>query len=330
MADNNSSSTAREAGTETEAQKRRRLRQERIMKRGGDRLNRIKGTLNKVQEENSDGEMAMAMAGGHELKTATERSPSISERSIVEGDMGEESSARRQRRVGNLARKARLDADDGSDVRSSGGDSGSGTARERRRQQTRAAMQGADIDSDALHDTVDAAIADPANELPQFLPSAASTGALAASFASDEGGSRVLEQRRFSAIGLWRTVARMVPIASIYLYGLRREARHEQLMGDSETEVHAKWSGLMDARPDKRLDEWAGGSHLLWFAIVLELALFVAYAALSGGRRVPSSALARIPGVPAWAADAVSVGNRIVDSMSILLFFTVLSILSTA
>ncbi|KAJ1666351.1 hypothetical protein IW140_001080 [Coemansia sp. RSA 1813] len=320
------------AAVETEAQKRRRLRQERIMNRGGDRLSRIKSTLNKVQEENSDSEIAMA--GGHELITAADRSPSISEPSTVDAEVGA-TSAKPQRRVGNLARKAKLEADDeSSDLRSSGGDSAPGSARERNKRRTRAAIQAADINSDALHDTVIAAIADPAAELPRFLPSAPSSSSLPSSFSSDESGALggMLAQRQFSAIGLSRSIARMVPVISIYLYGLRREANHEHLMSDNEDDIRAKWTSLMNTRPDSHLDEWANGSHLLWYAIVLELVLFAAYFILSDGRRqrrTPLSLIAQIPGVPSWTSDLVSAGNRVVDSMSILLFFTALSILST-
>ncbi|KAJ1799313.1 hypothetical protein LPJ59_001920 [Coemansia sp. RSA 2399] len=299
------------------------------MNRGGDRLNRIKGTLNKVQEENSDSELAMA--GGHELKTAADRSPSISETCALDAD-----STRPQRRVGNLARKAKLEADDdSSDLRSSGVDSASGTTRERNKRRARAAIEAADINSDALDDTVDAAIADPANEPPRFLPSAASTASLSPSFFSPDEGGGMLGQRQFSAIGLSRSVARMIPAVSIYMYGLRREAAHEHLMSDNEDDVRAKWTGLLRTRPDSQLDEWASGSHLLWYAIVLELVLFAAYFVLSGGQqgrrqRAASSLLAQIPGVPSWVSNLLSVGNRVVDSVSILLFFTALSILSTA
>ncbi|KAJ2395746.1 hypothetical protein GGI23_004188 [Coemansia sp. RSA 2559] len=316
------------APAETEAQKRRRLRQERIMNRGGDRLNRIKGTLNKVQEENSDSELAMA--GGHELKTAADRSPSISETCAMDAD-----SAKPQRRVGNLARKAKLEADDdSSDLRSSGADSASGSTRERSKRRARTAIEAADINSDALDDAGDAAIADPANESPRFLPSASSMSSLPSPFTPDEGGGMV-EQRQFSAIGLSRSVARMIPAVSIYMYGLRREAAHEHLMSDNEDDVRAKWTRLLTTRPDRHLDEWASGSHLLWYALVLELVLFAAYFALSGGQqgrrqRAASSVLAQIPGVPGWMSDLFSVGNRVVDSMSVLLFFTALSILSTA
>ncbi|KAJ1737322.1 hypothetical protein LPJ72_000602 [Coemansia sp. Benny D160-2] len=312
---------------ETEVQRRRRLRQERIMDRGGDRLSRIKNTLSQVQEENSDSEIAIA--GGHALKHAVDRSPSISEQSTIDLDK-EASVSRPLRRVGNLARKAKLEAEnDSGSIQSSDGDSVSGSVRERSRRRTQAAIQTADINSDALHDTVDAAIADPADDAPRFLPSEPSS-----SFSLDESagtGGAVIAPRQFSAIGLSRAIARSVPIISIYLYGLRRENGHERLMGDREDDVHAKWAGLLNTRPDSRLDEWAGGSYLFWYAIVLEIILFAAYSALSSGRRraPPSLVVGLIPGIPSWTSDVVAVGNRIVDSLSILLFLTALSILGT-
>ncbi|KAI9502919.1 hypothetical protein GGI25_003192 [Coemansia spiralis] len=319
------------ASTETETQRRRRLRQERIMNRGGDRLSRIKNTFSQVQEETSESEMTMA--GGHELKTATEHSHTLSDPHNV--DTGEDTKPRR--RIGNLARKAKLETeDDSGDLRSSGGDPVPGSIRDRGKRRARAAAQDTDINSDALHDSVTEAIADPAVEAPCFLPSSSlapspSSSSSVAFSSLDESGvsSGILVPRQFSAIGLSRTIAKLLPVIGVYVYGIQREARYERLMGDSDDEVQAKWANLMTGRPDSRLDEWSNGSFLLWYLIILELAIYGAYFILADGRQSrPSRAIiSQISGIPNWATGLLSVGSRVLDNLCILLFFTAVSIL---
>ncbi|KAJ1958881.1 hypothetical protein GGI12_004634, partial [Dipsacomyces acuminosporus] len=122
---------------ETEAQRRRRLRQERILNRGSDRLNRIKGTFSKVQDE--AGKVEMGVVGGHELKTAVplpassvkeaaEESAShvagISLDSVSDSQSNSEAAAPKpRRRVGNLGRKAAALDGTAEDVRASAVDS---------------------------------------------------------------------------------------------------------------------------------------------------------------------------------------------------------------
>ncbi|KAJ2843209.1 hypothetical protein J3B02_005335, partial [Coemansia erecta] len=76
MSDTSNSSQPPAIGAETEAQRRRRLRQERILNRGTDRLSKIKGTFSQVQQESVEDDISIA--GGHELKTAEAEEPHIS------------------------------------------------------------------------------------------------------------------------------------------------------------------------------------------------------------------------------------------------------------
>ncbi|KAJ1734301.1 hypothetical protein LPJ61_001148 [Coemansia biformis] len=292
-----------EAAVESEAQRRRRLRQERIRNRGGDGLSRIKGTLAQAQEETDSYEMAMA--GGHELKTATQSACAAG--IALDLAAGDADTVRPRRRVGNLARKARLEAE---------ADGERGALPEAKAAAT-------DIDSSALHDTLTAEIADPAGEVLQLAPDAQSADGAAA-------GSGPLAARRFSVAGLARSVVRLAPVLGVFVYGIRREAAHERLMGDGEADVRAKWTGLLNARPDGRLDEWAAGNYLLWYVIIVEAVLYGAYLALADRRARPSSSLlARIPGVPGWAVALLPAGRRVLDSTALLLFLAALSIMAS-
>ncbi|KAJ2776879.1 hypothetical protein H4R18_005446 [Coemansia javaensis] len=283
-----------EAGPESEAQRRRRLRQERILNRGGDRLSRIKGTFSQAQAEAGAESGELAVAGGHELKTAAAAHTAGISLEALEGE------AQPRRRAGNLARKARLEA--------AANDSSGAEASPRPEPRARPAVEAADINSNALHDTVTAAIADPAGDM---APAAAAAG----------------EGRRFSAGGLARAAVRLAPTAAVFVYGLRREAAHERLLGDSAADVRAKWAGLLRARPDARLDEWAGGSHLLWYVIVVEAALYGAYLALSDRRQRPGPS-ALLAAAPAWAAALAPAAGRILDGLALLLLLTAGSIMA--
>ncbi|KAJ2848355.1 hypothetical protein IWW36_003349 [Coemansia brasiliensis] len=277
---------------ETEAQRRRRLRQERILNRGNDRLNRIKGTFSKVQSETPSSELSVA--GGHELTT----SPHTSAVSLDATDSDSSNISSQRRPKGNLARKARLDSH--KDASS--------------RLRTQPASQS--DPSGILEDTVNAPVSDPAARIAQEEPV--------------EGGvadsSPVLVKRRFSAAGLVQSLVRLAPIASVFMLGLRRESAYESLLGDSAEDVDAKWAQLLNARPDPRLDEWASGNFLLWHVLIIEAVLFIAYLALSDRHHSyrPSGILAAY--LPPWSSMLFSATNRAVDSVSLLLFFTAAAI----
>ncbi|KAJ2778621.1 hypothetical protein GGI15_004121 [Coemansia interrupta] len=308
--------------TESEVQRRRRLRQERILNRGGDRLSKIKSTFSQAQEEAGQGELGVV--GGHEIKTAAEpHTAGVSLESLSAS--ADSQSPQPRRRAGNLARKARQEAE----ARAA---EAAPTAEKvaSRGSRVRETVSAADINSDALHESVNAAIADPASE----------SAILAAADVSDSAQSGVLRARRFSAIGLSRAIVKLAPVLGVYVYGLMRESSYEHLLGETRDEVAAKWSGLLVSRPDGRREEWAGGSFLLWYLLVLEVFICGAYFVLgdasssgsNGGRRrrfarssVPSM-LAQIPGVPDWAFVALSAGGRMLDSLSVLLFLTAASI----
>ncbi|KAJ2768212.1 hypothetical protein IWQ56_003026 [Coemansia nantahalensis] len=258
----------------------------------------------------------MALAGGHELKTAAkaECTPGIS----LDSADGAPSAVRPRRRVGNLARKARLEAESGQSTPSEA--TGSPSEGERR---GRPAADSADIDSSALDEMLTTAIADPADDVSRLA-----SDALLADGLPPAAGLAVVQ--RLSVARLARSVARLVPVVGIFVYGVRREAAHERLMGDGAADVHAKWTGLLTARPDSRLDEWAGGNHLLWYVIVVEAVLCGAYLALAGGRpRAANSLLARIPGVPSWATAVLPAGRRVVDSTALLLLLAAFSIMAS-
>ncbi|KAJ2714299.1 hypothetical protein H4R19_001800 [Coemansia spiralis] len=303
-----------EIAPESEAQRRRRLRQERILNRGGDRLDRIKGTLSKAQAEADLSEMALA--GGHELKTAAnvECAPGISLVS-TESEASEASAVRPRRRVGNLARRARQEAEEA--------ESGRSTPPDAADRESRQPADTVDIDSTSLDEVLTAAIADPAGEDAQLAPDVLLADGRAA------GGGLAAAVRQLSVARLARSVARLAPVVGVFVYGVRREAEHERLMGDSAADVHAKWAGLLAARPDGRLDEWAGGNYLLWYVIVVEAVLYGAYLALAGGRPRPTpSLLASIAGVPGWVAALLPAGRRVIDGAALLLLLAALSIVA--
>ncbi|KAI7829167.1 hypothetical protein BX661DRAFT_181479 [Kickxella alabastrina] len=314
------------AGTETEAQKRRRLRQERILNRGNDRLSRIKSTFSQAQEESDKAELGMA--GGHELKTAegtpVEHTSGISIDAINEAAIDNGSSQPR-RRAGNLARKARQEAEEAAAAAEFEGTAAEAPVEERtlRSSRLRPTVATADTNSDALHDNVNATISDPA------------AAAVAAAAGGGTGLREFLAGRRFSAVGLSRAFVKLVPVVGVYMFGVSREARYEQLVGESAEDVRSKWANLLRARPDGRLEEWANGNYILWYLLMLELVIYVAYFLIGGNgsgqrtapsRSLSSSLLAQIPGVPAWSLVALSAGSRLLDSLSILLFLTALSI----
>ncbi|KAJ2637358.1 hypothetical protein GGF40_002417 [Coemansia sp. RSA 1286] len=338
MSDSSSASQPTIAA-ETEAQRRRRLRQERILNRGTDRLSKIKGTFSQVQQESS--EEGIAVAGGHELKTAQTDEPHISGIALesISSTSGRDSPQPR-RRAGNMARKARQEAEAEAEVAAElAAESKSATAAvapilsqgargavSSRGKSVRAAVNTADINSDALHGSLDAEIADPAGESSLL---AAERGASSA--------SGLLASRRFSAVGLSRAIVRLVPVLGMFVYGVARESSYEQLLGESDHEVRAKWSNLLVSRPDPRREEWANGNYLLWYLFVLEAVIYASYLVLNGNSRRPtmpsasiSPLLSRIPGIPSWSVVVFSAADRLLDSLSILLFMTAVSITLTA
>ncbi|PIA16951.1 hypothetical protein COEREDRAFT_86700 [Coemansia reversa NRRL 1564] len=304
---------------ESEAQKRRRLRQERILNRGNDRLGRIRSTLSQTQDELSTSEMSMV--GGHELKTAetTTHVAGISLDSVE----NTATDSRPRRRAGNLARAARLKAEAAMDQQPfSNTNVGSGSGEKDIRQ----AINTANINSNALHDTVTAEIADPVANVPSQLETSTS-------FASPTGGvqppGNIVMVRRFSVAGLLQSVVRLMPVLSVFVYGIRREAGYERLMGDSEADVRSKWANLLESRPDSRLDEWASGNFLLWYVMIVEAVLYGTYLVLTDRRPQTSNALlANIPGIPGWTSVIFSAGGRILDSIALLLFLTALCIVT--
>ncbi|KAJ2030286.1 hypothetical protein IWW57_001260 [Coemansia sp. S610] len=303
------------ATNETEAQRRRRVRQERILNRGGDRLGRIRETLGAAQEEAD--KCDLDIVGGHELKTeaAAAHVAGISLDLLNEASTAAGVAPKPRRRAGNLGRKARLDAGEDSIPRfasatasgpsSDPGEDSSAPA-------ARPVVHGADIDSTPLRDIADEAIAD------------ASADTLAS--------GALLPARRFSAVGLSRAIVKLLPVVGVFVYGVSREARYERFVGDNQDDVRAKWTGLLRARPDSRLEEWASGNYLFWYLLLLELLIYGAYFLLSDGRARPrqtSSLLAQIPGMPDWPFVLFSATSRIADSLSILLFLTAFSIALT-
>ncbi|KAJ2401470.1 hypothetical protein GGI10_006035, partial [Coemansia sp. RSA 2530] len=141
-----------------------------------------------------------------------------------------------------------------------------------------------------------------------------------------------LPARRFSAVGLSRAIVKLLPVVGVFVYGVSREARYERFVGDNQDDVRAKWTGLLRARPDSRLEEWASGNYLFWYLLLLELLIYGAYFLLYDGRARPrqtSSLLAQIPGMPDWPFVLFSATSRIADSLSILLFLTAFSIALT-
>ncbi|KAJ2500704.1 hypothetical protein IWW47_003192 [Coemansia sp. RSA 2052] len=310
---------------ETEVQRRRRLRQERILNRGGDRLGRIRDTLGAAQEEAD--KVELGVVGGHELKTEASAAHVAGISLDLLDDEASAAAAKPRRRAGNLGRKARLEAGDMSDgsgllafasasasapasVSASGLNSDMGE--DSSAPTIRPAASRADVDGTPLLDVAEEAIADPGAEV---LP----TGSL-------------MSGRRFSAAGLSRAIVKLVPVVGVFVYGVNREARYERFVGDSKDDVRAKWTGLLTARPDSQLEEWASGNYLFWYLLILELLIYGAYFLLSDGRTRPrqsSSMLAQIPGIPSWPFVLLSAANRIADSLSVLLFLTGLSILLT-
>ncbi|KAJ2351884.1 hypothetical protein GGF43_003906, partial [Coemansia sp. RSA 2618] len=256
---------------ESEAQKRRRLRQERILNRGSDRLNRIKDTLSKVQSDASSPELSIS---GHELKTDTTHTAGITLESADSSD-----SAKPRRRAGNLARKARMEG-----TRTAGSSSVSEP-------------------NTMLEDTAD--ISDPA-----------------------QVEAVVVQRRGFSASGLAAALVRLVPVVSVFVYGMRREAAHELLMGDTSADVRVKWAGLLRTRPDARLDEWAPGNFVLWNVLVFEMLLYATFLlAFRRAPRAPSGFLMSM--LPPQFAVIAGAAYRAADVISLLLFFTLVSILLT-
>ncbi|KAJ2064228.1 hypothetical protein GGI17_001113 [Coemansia sp. S146] len=313
MSDALSAPALNTASSETEAQRRRRVRQERILNRGGDRLGRIRETLGAAQEEADKSDLGIV--GGHELKTeaATAHVAGISL------DLLDETNAaapKPRRRAGNLGRKARLDAGDMSEESIPRFASSSGPSSDPGEDSSvpiaRSAARGADIDGTPLLDIAEDAIADPCTDT---LPSGLFVSA-----------------RRFSAVGLSRAVFKLFPVVGVFVYGIIREARYERFVGDNKDDVRAKWMWLLTARPDSRLEEWASGNYLFWYLLLLELLIYGAYFLLSDGRARPrqtGSLLAQIPGMPDWPFVLLSATNRIADSLSILLFLTAFSIAFT-
>ncbi|KAJ2082930.1 hypothetical protein H4R24_001200 [Coemansia sp. RSA 988] len=304
---------------ESEAQKRRRLRQERILNRGNDRLGRIRSALSQTQEELSTSEMSMV--GGHELKTAepTKHIAGISLDSID----STAADSRPRRRAGNLARAARLKAEAAKDQQSLYDNSIDTESAEKNIQH---AINTADINSNALHDTVTAEISDPAANRPSQLGASLS---FASSTDSVQASGHPVMARRFSMAGLSQSVVRLMPVLGVFVYGIRREAGYERLMGDSEADVRAKWANLLNSRPDSRLDEWASGNFLLWYVMLVEAVLYGAYVVLADRRpQTSNTLLANIPGIPGWIAIVFSAGGRILDSISLLLFLTALCVVT--
>ncbi|KAJ2482706.1 hypothetical protein IWW56_000879 [Coemansia sp. RSA 2131] len=250
---------------ETEAQKRRRLRQERILNRGSDRLGRIKDTLSQVQSETSSPELSIS---GHELKTT--HIAGISLDSVDSTDP-----PKPRRRAGNLARKARMESAQTAPVPAT---------------------------NPMLEDTATAEISDPGQE------------------------SMSVSKRAFSMAGLAAGVVRLMPVASVFVYGMRREDAHERLMGDTQADVQAKWAGLLRARPDARLDEWAPGNSVLQNVLIVEMLLYTAFLlAFRRAPRAPSGLLMSM--LPSQFAVMAAAFQRIADVISLLLFFTLVSIL---
>ncbi|KAJ2162387.1 hypothetical protein GGF46_000751 [Coemansia sp. RSA 552] len=304
---------------ESDAQRRRRLRQERILARGSDGLNRIRGTFSQVQDESDTGEMGMV--GGHELKTSgAAHTAGISLDALADSDSS--SSKPPRRRAGNLARKARQEAAAAA-VTDAGSEGNARPAPAPPRIDTVHTRAGSMLDS-----TLTPEVADPAAESSAARPAPSMLGTTPSSSSSSSsggGGGGLWASRRFSAVGLSRSIAQLVPVLGVFIYGLRREAAYEHLMGDSAADVEAKWTQLATARPDSRLDEWANGNFLLWYVIVGEAVLYGTYLALAGSGRSRSM---MIPGIPAWTGPLLSVGGRILDSLAILLFLTAVSICS--
>ncbi|KAJ2344163.1 hypothetical protein GGH92_004603 [Coemansia sp. RSA 2673] len=317
MSDALSAPASNTASSETEAQRRRRVRQERILNRGGDRLGRIRETLGAAQEEADKSDLGIV--GGHELKTEAVAAhvAGISLDLLDDANAPAAGAAPRpRRRAGNLGRKARLDAGDIGEesmprFASSSGPS-SDPGEDSSVPMARSSARGADIDGTPLLDIAEDAIADPCTDT---LPS-----------------GLFMSARRFSAVGLSRATFKLFPVVGVFVYGIIREARYERFVGDSKDDVHAKWTWLLKARPDSRLEEWASGNYLFWYLLLLELLIYGAYFLLSDGRARPrqtSSLLAQIPGMPDWPFVLLSATNRIADSLSILLFLTAFSIALT-
>ncbi|KAJ2207954.1 DNA-directed RNA polymerase III subunit C1 (rpo31), partial [Coemansia sp. RSA 521] len=255
---------------ETEVQKRRRLRQERILNRGSDRLGRIKDTLSQVQSETSSPELSIS---GHELKTHT---AGISLDSVDSVDSTDPPKPRR--RAGNLARKARMES-------------------AHTTPHTNPMLKDTPrAENPMLEDTATAEISDPGQE-----PTSVS--------------------RVFSVAGLAAGVVRLLPVASVFVYGMRRETAHERIMGDSPQDVQAKWAGLLRARPDARLDEWAPGNSVLQNVLIVEMLLYTAFLlAFRRAPRAPSGLLMSM--LPSQFAVMAAAFQRIADVVSLLLFFT--------
>ncbi|KAJ2908563.1 hypothetical protein GGI21_002759, partial [Coemansia aciculifera] len=217
------SASASNITAETEVQRRRRMRQERILNRGGDRLGRIKDTLGAAQEE--EDKIALGVVGGHELKTEAHVAG-------ISLDLLDEASAAKplRRRAGNLGRKARLEAGDMSS------DSGPRIA------PTSGEESSVPVITPTDTDVAEEAIADPGADVLSAGP--------------------FMSTRRFSAVGLSRAIVKLIPVLGVFVYGINREARYERFVGYNKDDVHAKWTGLLAARPDSRLEEWASGNHL--------------------------------------------------------------------
>lgn len=338
------SDVQQEAVVETEAQKRRRLRQERILNRGNARLNRIRHAFNEVQEESSDTGGEIGMVGGHDIRMSPSPSvPSIAPtpdteesgehaagvtlESIGRGS-GSSTSIKPKRRAGNLARKARSEAGAEKESPFLGGNRGSRSS----------TLTTEDINSSALDDLVTDPLADPAADT--------STGegiAISGTAADVDGGDRSTimaaatgGRRVFSVMGLSRSVIRLVPVVSVFAYGLIGEHQYESLVGDSKEDVYMKWSSLLATRPDNRLDGWSNGNFLMWYLMLIELAFYSAYLVLGDNRNsssrqpqiTPLAALLPIPGahVPSWIPGILSLFNRTADSLSLLLFLTAFAI----
>ncbi|KAJ1934725.1 hypothetical protein FBU59_005607 [Linderina macrospora] len=296
---------------ETEAQRRRRLRQERILNRGTDRLSRIKGTFSQVQEESDRSEMAVV--GGHELPTSSaDNSSRPSSRQQHVAGISLESATENpkpRRRVGNLARKAAQEEREKAESASSAAESKPVGMRTEKRP----AVAVADINSDALHDSVNDTIADP--------------GA-SASVDPQSALGGILVPRQLSIIGASRAFVRLLPVVSLFVYGTMRESRYDRLLGEDADATGAKWSSLLSARPDNQMAEWSTGSYLLWYLMILEVGIFSAYVFLSDRPpRVARPAIAQLPGIPDWPFVALSAGNRILESASLLLFLTAINCL---
>ncbi|KAJ2721347.1 hypothetical protein GGI07_004017 [Coemansia sp. Benny D115] len=332
------------AGTESEAQRRRRLRQERILNRGSDRLSRIKGTFSQVQEEAGKNEQEphqLDMVGGHEIKTSEAmpkdaatpqkvHTEGISLESLSEAANSNRDSASNtsdgsasnatagaafgtplRRRAGNLARKARLEAEAEAEAESL---------------PSLATSRGAAVDARSAKSN--------------RIREAASTSSAAAEFSaadlSDSTAglqSQVSTARRFSALGLSQAAVRLAPVVGVYLFGLMREARYGRFVGERADETRLKWAGLLKEKQDARMGVWSDSNYLVWYLLMLEVLIYSAYVVLGGSRRPPmprgqlASLLAYVPGVPAWSLAAVSASTRMLDSVCILLFLTAVGIL---